>query len=83
MERQKFLALSDSNKPSSSMFDAQYSALRAVADRIFIRRDLQPLNVENDFVDALNDVEKDRNLDKFSKRMDKLIQRIVEVAEKL
>lgn len=83
MEQQKFIAKSKPGDSASQMFEAQYLALRIVADRIFIRESIKPLKVDEIYIDANEQFTKDRDSEKFSARMDILIHDIVTVAEKL
>jgi hypothetical protein len=83
MEQQKVVSSSEPGEPASKMFTAQYTALQTIADRIFVRADIEPLKVSAAYISANEDFSKDRNFEKFGGRMDELINAIVKVAEKL
>ncbi|MHB1673046.1 MAG: hypothetical protein ACYCSP_02235 [Acidobacteriaceae bacterium] len=79
----KFIASSNPGDSPSQLFDAQYAALLTIADRIFIRTDIRPLKVDEIYINANKAFSEDRDDEKFGAQMDKLINAIVEIAEKL
>jgi hypothetical protein len=56
---------------------------RTIADRIFIRKDMKELKVGETYFDSREDFGNDNDSHTFGRRMDDLIDAIVEIAEKL
>jgi len=64
-------------------FEVQKDALRTLADRIFIRDELESIKFLDDYMKAFEDIRKDKDIDKFGPRMDAVMNAVIKSAQEI
>ncbi|MGD0548241.1 MAG: hypothetical protein ABR991_10510 [Terracidiphilus sp.] len=63
--------------------ELQKTAMRTFADRIFIRQELDSMEILDEYMNAFLDLRNDRELGKYGPRMDKVMCKIIDAAQKI